>query len=299
MLRADPQYMPDVGHLCLHVEAIGLRAARGDVDQPCKHANGRGLARSVVAQQSEDLALVHLHREVFDGHFATGVGLEHIADDQGLVLGLELVQLLIAFFDAAALLLVHDLVLWVLFQQLLAIMMRAFASPEEIQEEQRVLLAPELIREDLVEVDRQHKPDDDVDDQTGEGSGHAVVVVQLARVLEVDPLALVLEQKDVVHGETDGGMRRDGRLVLDALCQRVLPYEHSHQVEDQEIHEGGHHSDLHLGEEDAHEHGLRDQHHSEQEEEQEQEEPVGGLEDSCFEDRGEEHRDDRVYCAVL
>mmetsp|Transcript_6528 Transcript_6528/g.23271 ORF Transcript_6528/g.23271 Transcript_6528/m.23271 type:complete len:1459 (-) Transcript_6528:109-4485(-) len=78
VLRADAHRVPDLVHLGRDVTAVDRRRAAARLQQPRQHADGGRLAGTVVAQQREDLALVHGHGQVVDGLLGAVRGGEHL-----------------------------------------------------------------------------------------------------------------------------------------------------------------------------------------------------------------------------
>ena len=57
----------DLRLLTGNVEAVDLSRASSWAEQRAEHIDGRGLARTVGAKESEDFALVHIKRDLIDG----------------------------------------------------------------------------------------------------------------------------------------------------------------------------------------------------------------------------------------
>ena len=66
-----------------HVDAADRRGATGRDDPGREHADGRGLARTVRAEQPEDLARVHGEVEAVDGLHRPGPAAEHLGETNG------------------------------------------------------------------------------------------------------------------------------------------------------------------------------------------------------------------------
>lgn len=69
MLRAHSEYLSELIHVFENVNVENFCASLGGLYQTSKHANGSGLTGSVVAKESENLAVVHCDVRVIDGNF--------------------------------------------------------------------------------------------------------------------------------------------------------------------------------------------------------------------------------------
>ena len=80
MLGANPHVIPHLAHLLEQIVAENLRGACRPGQQTRQHGDSRGLPGAVVAEQREDLPVVHLQVDAVDGLEAVRVRFCQVSD---------------------------------------------------------------------------------------------------------------------------------------------------------------------------------------------------------------------------
>ena len=93
VLRTQSKGVSGLAHVAPDVVPIDLGVAGSGGEQSCQHGHGRGLASSVVSQQSSDLALIGIEAHIVHSHhlLATTEHLPQTSDLHSTPLGGRLV----------------------------------------------------------------------------------------------------------------------------------------------------------------------------------------------------------------
>ena len=89
MLWTDTHELSHVVHLIKEVDAIAVSITARLLDQSSQDRDSRGLSSAIMAQQSKDLTVIHLHVDASDRPEPTREGLLEVVDLEVVVCLLE------------------------------------------------------------------------------------------------------------------------------------------------------------------------------------------------------------------